>query len=95
MAYRTRLFGDKHPRHRAALQLAVEGSAEPSKLTKVGVLRAGAGVARYPGDGRDAEPLLLVAASQAAQNNAQGRAGFVSRIERGSSAANDELPSQL
>ena len=55
----------------------------------------GAGVARYPGDGRDADTLLRLAASQASQNNAQGRAGFFNRIERGDSAANDEVPSQL
>ena len=54
-----------------------------------------AGVARYPGDGRDADTLLRLAASQASQNNAQGRAGFFNRIERGDSAANDEVPSQL
>jgi len=31
VAYRTRLFGDKHPRHRAALQLAVEQSGYGKK----------------------------------------------------------------
>ena len=40
------------------------------------VVAVGAGVARYPGDGRDAATLLRLAASQASQNNAQGRAGF-------------------
>ncbi len=55
----------------------------------------GAGVARYPGDGRDADTLLRLAASQASQNNPQGRAGFFSRIDRGDAAANDEVPSQL
>jgi len=55
----------------------------------------GAGVARYPGDGRDADTLLRLAASLASQHNAQGRAGFFNRIERGDSAANDEVPSQL
>lgn len=56
----------------------------------------GAGVARYPGDGRDADTLLRLAGSQASQNNAQGRAGFASRIERGgSAAANDEVPTQF
>ena len=55
----------------------------------------GAGVARYPGDGRDAATLLRLAASQASQNNAQGRTGFFDRPERGDAAANDEVPSQL
>lgn len=55
----------------------------------------GAGVARYPGDGRDAATLLRLAATQAAQNNAQGRAEFFDRPQRGDVAANDEAPSQL
>jgi diguanylate cyclase (GGDEF)-like protein len=55
----------------------------------------GAGVARYPGDGRDADTLLRLAASQASQSNQQGRAGLFSRVDRGDSAANDEVPSQL
>jgi hypothetical protein len=55
----------------------------------------GAGVARYPGDGRDVDTLLRLAASQASQNNPQGRAGFFSRVDRGDAAANDEVPSQL
>jgi len=55
----------------------------------------GAGVARYPGDGRDAGTLLRLATSQASQNNPQGRAGFFSRVDRGDAAANDEVPSQL
>jgi GGDEF domain-containing protein len=55
----------------------------------------GAGVARYPGDGRDAATLLRLAANQASQNNAQGRTGFFDRPERGDAAANDEVPSQL
>jgi diguanylate cyclase (GGDEF)-like protein len=59
------------------------------------VVAVGAGVARYPGDGRDADTLLRLAASQASQSNAQGRAGFGNRIERGgTAAANDELPPQ-
>ena len=53
----------------------------------------GAGVARYPGDGRDADTLLRLAASQASQSQPQGRARFTSRIDRGD-AANDELPTQ-
>jgi diguanylate cyclase (GGDEF)-like protein len=55
----------------------------------------GAGVARYPGDGRDAATLLRLAASQASQDNAQGRSGFFNRQQRGDAAANDEVPSQL
>jgi diguanylate cyclase (GGDEF)-like protein len=52
----------------------------------------GAGVARYPGDGREADVLLRLAAGLAAQNHAQGRARFTDRPERGGAAANDELP---
>jgi len=59
------------------------------------VVAVGTGVARYPGDARDAATLLRLAASQASQNNAQGRAGFFNRLERGDPAANDEVPSQL
>jgi diguanylate cyclase (GGDEF)-like protein len=56
----------------------------------------GTGVAGYPSDGRDADALLRLAASQAALSNAQGRAGFAQRIERGgTAAANDELPTQF
>jgi len=55
----------------------------------------GAGVARYPGDGRDADTLLRLAGSQAALSNAQGRAGFGLRAVRGGGAANDELPSKF
>jgi diguanylate cyclase (GGDEF)-like protein len=51
----------------------------------------GAGVARYPGDGREADALLRLAVSLAAQNRAQGRAGFGQRTDR-TGAANDELP---
>lgn len=53
----------------------------------------GAGVARYPGDGRDADTLLRLAASQASQTQAQGRARLSDRAQRGG-AANDELPTQ-
>ena len=53
----------------------------------------GAGVARYPGDGRDAETLLRLAASQASQSRTQGRARLSDRPPRGA-AANDEPPTQ-
>ena len=53
----------------------------------------GAGIARYPGDGRDADTLLRLAASQASQNQPQGRARLIGRLDRGD-AANDELPTQ-
>jgi diguanylate cyclase (GGDEF)-like protein len=55
----------------------------------------GAGVARYPGDGRDADTLLRLAGSQAALHNAQGRASFASRVARGGGAANDEVPTKF
>jgi len=55
----------------------------------------GSGVARYPGDGRDADTLLRLAGSQAASHNVQGRAGLVARTGRGGGAANDELPTQF
>jgi predicted signal transduction protein with EAL and GGDEF domain len=55
----------------------------------------GAGVARYPGDGRDAGALLRLAGTQAASHNAQGRTGLASRTARGDAAANDELPTQF
>jgi len=55
----------------------------------------GSGVARYPGDGRDADTLLRLAGSQAASHNVQGRVGLVARTGRGGGAANDELPTQF
>lgn len=56
----------------------------------------GAGVARYPGDGRDADTLLRLAASQASLSNVQGRPGLVNRVDRGgTAAANDEIPTQF
>jgi diguanylate cyclase (GGDEF)-like protein len=57
-------------------------------------LAVGAGVARYPGDGRDADTLLRLAASQASQNHVQGRARFFSGPARGDTAANDEVPTR-
>jgi diguanylate cyclase (GGDEF)-like protein len=49
------------------------------------------GVARYPAQGKDAQILLRAATSEASMREAQGRAGFVNRIERGGRpAANDE-----
>jgi diguanylate cyclase (GGDEF)-like protein len=57
----------------------------------------GAGVARYPGDGRDAGTLLQLAASQASQNNPQGGVSIAAeRVGRGGTpAANDEIPPQF
>jgi len=56
-------------------------------------IAVGSGVASYPGDGRDADTLLRLATSLAAQSQAQGRPGFSSRVERGgTAAANDEMP---
>lgn len=52
----------------------------------------GAGVARYPDDGRDAAALLQLATGQAAQDNPHRRARAGGRVERGGSAANDERP---
>jgi diguanylate cyclase (GGDEF)-like protein len=52
----------------------------------------GAGVARYPGDGRDADTLLRLAGSQAALHHAQGRVSLAARTARGDAAANDEVP---
>jgi GGDEF domain-containing protein len=49
------------------------------------------GVARYPAQGKDAQTLLRAATNQASTSEAQGRAGFVNRVERGGRpAANDE-----
>ena len=60
------------------------------------VVAVGAGVARYPGDGRDADTLLRLAGSQASQNNARGRTGLAASVQRGgTAAANDELPTQF
>lgn len=54
-------------------------------------LAVAAGVARFPAHGRDAEALLRAASGDATQREAQGRAGFANRIERGDEpAANDE-----
>jgi len=58
-------------------------------------LAVAAGVARYPGDGRDADTLLRLAASQASQSHVQGRARLFDRRERGGTAANDEVPTQF
>jgi len=55
----------------------------------------GVGVARYPADGRDADALLRLAASLAAQSRAQGHAGFGARSDGAGSAANDELPTNF
>jgi diguanylate cyclase (GGDEF)-like protein len=56
----------------------------------------GAGVARYPADGRDADTLMRVAGSMASLSNVQGRVGLVARVDRGgTAAANDEVPSQF
>ena len=58
------------------------------------VVAVGVGVARYPGDSRDADALLRLAISQASQSGARGRAGFFDGLPRGPSAANDETPGQ-
>lgn len=51
----------------------------------------GVGVARYPAQGKDAQALLHAATNEASMREAQGRAGFVNRVERGGRpAANDE-----
>jgi diguanylate cyclase (GGDEF)-like protein len=55
----------------------------------------GAGVARYPADGRDADTLLRLAGSHAALHNAQGRAAFGLRTRGSGAAANDEAPTQF
>jgi diguanylate cyclase (GGDEF)-like protein len=55
----------------------------------------GAGVARYPGDGRDADTLLRLAGSQAASDNVRGRVSVVARAARGGGAANDEVPTKF
>jgi len=60
------------------------------------VVAVGAGVARYPGDGRDADTLLRLAGSQASQSNARGRTGLAASVQRGgTAAADDELPTQF
>lgn len=60
------------------------------------VVAVGSGVARYPGDGRDADTLLRLAGSQASQSNARGRIGLATSVQRGgTAAANDELPTQF
>lgn len=49
------------------------------------------GVARYPAQGKAAEALLRAATAEASMREAQGRAGFANRLERGDrAAANDE-----
>jgi diguanylate cyclase (GGDEF)-like protein len=60
------------------------------------VVAVGSGVARYPGDGRDADTLLRLAGSQAAQSNARGRTSLATSVQRGgTAAANDETPTQF
>jgi diguanylate cyclase (GGDEF)-like protein len=81
---------------RVATKLS-QGLQRPLSVAGQDLLVAvGAGVARYPGDGRDAGTLLRVAASEASQSNAHGRAALsATRVERsGGDAANDELPTQ-
>jgi len=58
------------------------------------VVAVGVGVARYPGDSRDADALLRLAISQASQGDARGRAGFFDGRPGGPPAANDEGPDQ-
>lgn len=54
-------------------------------------LAASIGVARAPAAGGDAEALLRAASGQASGAEAQGRAGFANRVERGGvAAANDD-----
>ena len=54
-------------------------------------MAVGVGVARYPAQGQDAQALLHAATNEASMREAQGRAGFVNRVERGGRpAANDE-----
>jgi len=55
----------------------------------------GCGVARYPGDGREADALLRLAAGAASQSQVQGRVGFADGHGRRGGAANDELPTQF
>ncbi|MBE7416193.1 MAG: GGDEF domain-containing protein [Ideonella sp.] len=55
----------------------------------------GCGVARYPGDGREADTLLRLAAGAASQCQVQGRVGFADGHGRRGGAANDELPTQF
>jgi diguanylate cyclase (GGDEF)-like protein len=59
------------------------------------VVAVGAGVARYPGDGRDADTLLRLAGGQASQNNPRGRTSLAVGLRGGTAAANDELPTQF
>ena len=60
------------------------------------VVAVGSGVARYPGDGRDADTLMRLAGSQASLNHARGRTGLATSVQRGgTAAANDELPTQF
>jgi diguanylate cyclase (GGDEF)-like protein len=52
-----------------------------------------AGLGLYPEHGKEADALMRRALGQAANMSAEGRAGFVNRVERGpAQAANDEGP---
>ena len=56
-------------------------------------LAVSAGLALYPEQGKDANTLLHRALGQASTASAEGRVGFVNRVERGTpAAANDEGP---
>jgi diguanylate cyclase (GGDEF)-like protein len=69
----------------AALQRPFTVAGQPIALA------VAAGVARSSAHGRDAEALLRAASGEATQREAQGRAGFANRVERGDEpAANDE-----
>jgi len=81
---------------RVALKLSQSLQRPLSVAGQELTVAVGAGVAGYPGDGRDADTLLRLAASQATQDNPQGRAGLAPGNERGgATAANDELPTRF
>jgi diguanylate cyclase (GGDEF)-like protein len=84
---------DANDGERVAAKLA-QSLQRPLSVAGQGLeVAVSAGVARFPGDGRDAHTLLQLAASQASQDRPLGHAGLSGRPERGD-AANDELPTQ-
>ena len=84
---------DANDGERVAAKLA-QSLQRPLSVAGQGLeVTVSAGVARFPGDGRDAHTLLQLAASQASQNRPLGHARLSGRPERGD-AANDELPTQ-
>ncbi len=82
---------DEADGERVASKLSLSLQRPVSVAGQEVALAVSVGVARFPAQGRDAEALLRTATGEASQREAQGRAGFANRLERGDRpAANDD-----